>query len=71
MSQILFTVATLSVAPDRECLMFNDGHCEVQHPLFDLEEGGPTLPHYIYTKEQMREWRDFLNSPEVVRVLEQ
>lgn len=69
-NQIYFTVATLLVTPDRECLIFNDGHGEVQDPLRDFE-GDSTRPHYVYSKEQLQRARNFLNSPEVVRVLEQ
>lgn len=58
---LLFTVATLLLTGDLEALIFNDGQMELEAP-------GHT---YILPKEQVRKLRNALNSPEVVKILEQ
>lgn len=69
-SQLLFTIATLLLSANCDCLFFNDGHLELENPMRNFSND-PTLPHFSYAKAQVRELRDLLNKPEVVAVLEQ
>jgi hypothetical protein len=68
---VLFTLATLLIAANCEALFFNDGHLELEDPMRNFEEEDSTLPHFSFDIEQVRKWRDLLNSPEVTTLLEQ
>lgn len=61
MQMFLMTVATLLLASDFECLIFNDGSAE-------LEINSTSR---VLDKEQVRRLRDTLNSPEITAILEQ
>lgn len=69
-SQILFTISTVLLSADCEALLFNDGHGEIENPMRNFEEDS-TLPCSVYSRNQLRNLRDWLNKPEVVAVLEQ
>jgi hypothetical protein len=68
---VLFTIATILLAANCEALLFNDGHMEVEDPMINFEENDSILPHFSFDLEQVRKWRNMLNSPEVTALLEQ
>jgi hypothetical protein len=67
---ILCTISTLLLSDHCEALAWNDGHIELEDPARNFTDDS-TLPRFTFDLNQARELRNWLNKPEIVRILEQ